>query len=174
VVDLSAFYSDLRADERTTLEQVLEYQRQCVNAQVADLDDDEARARVLGATDMTAGGILKHLAWAEDRWFHGKLLGLPLPEPWASMPDPADPDGPFRTSDADSVEDLVALYATSCARSRATLSGFDSLDATAAVESFGAGPASLRWILVHMIEEVARHAGHLDVIRDALGKPTVG
>jgi hypothetical protein len=47
---------------------------------------------------------------------------------------------------------------------------FDSLDAVAAVPSYGKGPVNLRWILVHMIDETARHAGHLDLLRDAIDR----
>jgi hypothetical protein len=51
----------------------------------------QASARALEATDLTVGGIVKHLAWVEDRWFQGKLPGLALPEPWASAPLAKDP-----------------------------------------------------------------------------------
>ena len=171
MVDLSAFYTEPRADERTTLDQFLEYQRQVVMAQLGDLTDEQAHARVLPRTDMTAGGILHHLAWAEDRWFQERLLGLPAPEPWASN-GTVDADTSFRTGASDSVADLLALYVSCCDRSREASARFD-LDATAAGPSSNGDHASLRWILAHMIEEVARHAGHLDLIRDALGLPPV-
>ncbi len=163
-------YPELRANERTTLEQFLDQWRCIVRAKLADLDEAQATARVLAATDLTVGGIVKHLAWAEDRWFQEKLLGMFLPEPWASAPLAEDPDWPFHSSQHDSVEELLALYDNACARSRAAASRFDSLDSTAAVRSFGKGSVSLRWIFVHMIDETARHAGHLDLLRDAIDK----
>lgn len=74
----------------------------------------------------------------------------------------------MRLVPGDRVPGIVELYTAACARSRAVLAGFRSLDAVAAVPSFGIGPVNLRWILVHMIDETARHAGHLDLLRDCL------
>jgi Protein of unknown function (DUF664) len=171
VTDLDAWHPDLRPpDERTALEQFLDHYRHIVTSKLADLDPAQASARVLEATDLTVGGIVKHLAWAEDRWFQGRLLGLDLPEPWASAPLAEDPDWPFHSSRNDSVDEVLSLYASACTRSRAVAGRFDSLDAVAAVPSFGKGPVNLRWILVHMIDETARHAGHLDLLRDAIDR----
>lgn len=170
--DLSRFDPAPQTDERTTLEQFLEYQRQSVAAQLSDLTDEQARARVLPGTDMTPGGILRHLAWAEDRWFQERLLGRSIPEPWASN-GTTDADSSFHTNDGDSVDALLALYATCCERSRQAAARSD-LDTVAVGPSRNGDHASLRWILAHMIEEVARHAGHLDLMRDALGLPPVG
>ncbi len=116
---------------------------------------------------LTIGGVVKHLAWAEDRWFQGKLLGVDLPEPWSSAPLAIDPDWPFHSSAGDTVAELVDLYTSACDRSRRACAGV-SLDAVAVQPSFGEGPANLRWLLVHMIDETARHAGHIDLLRDAL------
>lgn len=170
-VDLSEWYPDPRpGGERVALEQFLDLNRQTVLAKLVDLDKSEASARLLKATDLTVGGIVKHLAWGEDRWFQGRLLGVKLPEPWASAPLAHDPDWPFRSAQHDPVEEIVRLYKASCDRSRAAAARFDSLDALAVVPSRGMGPVSLRWILVHMIEETARHAGHLDLLRDAIDR----
>jgi Protein of unknown function (DUF664) len=169
--DASSWFPELRpADERTAVEQFLDQYRHIVTSKLADLDRAQASARALDATDLTVGGIVKHLAWAEDRWFQGKLLGLALPEPWASAPLADNPDWPFHSSRHDSVDAVLALYASACARSRAAAGRFDSLDAVAAVPSFGRGPVNLRWIFVHMIDETARHAGHLDLLRDAIDR----
>ncbi|HZA74776.1 MAG TPA: SAM-dependent methyltransferase [Acidimicrobiales bacterium] len=122
-------------------------------------------------TTLAAAGVVKHLAWAEDRWFVGKLLGKPLPEPWRSAPMADEPDLPFESSRDDSVADVVAPYGDACQRSRVAAGRYDSLDAVAAVISFGQAPVTLRWLLVHMINETAWHLGHLDVFRDGLGAP---
>jgi Protein of unknown function (DUF664) len=169
--DPSSSYPELRpADERTALERFLDHYRNIVTGKLADLETAQASAHALEATDLTVGGIVKHLAWAEDRWFQGRLLGLELPEPWASAPLAEDPDWPFHSSQHDSVNEVLSLYAAACARSRAAAGRFDSLDAVAAVPSFGKGPVNLRWIFVHMIDETARHAGHLDLLRDAIDR----
>jgi hypothetical protein len=164
------WFPELRpADERTALEQFLDQYRHIVTSKLAD-DQAHASAHVLPVTDPTVGGIVKHLAWAEDRWFQGKLLGLELPEPWASAPLTEDPDWPFHSSRHDSVDEVLSLYSSARTRSRAAADRFDSLDAVAAVPSFGKGPVNLRWIFVHMIDETARHAGHLDLLRDAIDR----
>ena len=76
---------------------------------LADLGPAQASARVLPATDRTVAGIVRHLAWAEDHWFQARLLGLVLPEPWASAPLADDPDWPFHSSRHDSVDHVLSL-----------------------------------------------------------------
>jgi Protein of unknown function (DUF664) len=118
------WFPELRpADERTALEQFLDQYRHIVTSKLAD-DQAHASAHVLPATDLTLGGLVKHLAWAEDRWFQGKLLGLELPEPWASAPLAEDPDWPFHSSRHDSVDEVLSLYSSACARSRAAADPF--------------------------------------------------
>ena len=159
---------DLRpADERTALVQRLDRYRAIAAAALVDLGWEEASARLLPATDLTIAGIVKHLAWAEDRWFQGRLLGVPMPAPW-DAPGADDPDRAMRLAAGDSVAGIVRLYSSACDRSRAALGRCGSLDHVAAVPSFGIGPVNLRWILVHMIDETARHAGHLDLLGDCL------
>jgi Protein of unknown function (DUF664) len=171
MTDSSTWNPNLQpCDERTALEQRLDQYRHIVTTKLGDLDHSQASTRVLEASDLTVGGIVKHLAWAEDRWFQERLLGAEAPKPWASAPLADDPDWPFHSSHQDSVQELLGLYTSACARSRAAAAGFDSLDAVAAVPSFGKGPVNLRWILVHMIDETARHAGHLDLLRDAIDR----
>jgi hypothetical protein len=159
---------DLRpGDERTALVQRLDQYRAIAAAALVDLEWEEASARLLPATDMTIAGIVRHLAWAEDRWFQGRLLGKPMPPPWGA-PGADDPDRAMRLASDDSVAGIVRLYSSACDRSRAALARCESLDHVAAIPSFGVGPVNLRWILVHMIDETARHAGHLDLLRDCL------
>ena len=110
-------------------------------------------------------GIVRHLAWAEDRWFQGRLLGAAMPPPW-DRPGVDDPDASMRLASDDTVDGILTLYDTACERSRRATAGCSSLGQLAVVPSFGKAPVNLRWILVHMIEETARHAGHLDLLRD--------
>jgi hypothetical protein len=154
-------------DERTALVQFLDQYRAIATAALVDVEWEAASARLLPATDLTIAGIVKHLAWAEDRWFQGRLLGADMPAPW-NVPGADDPDQAMRLAPGDSVDSVVELYSSACARSRAALAQCDSLGHVSAVPSFGKGPVNLRWILVHMIDETARHAGHLDLLRDCL------
>jgi uncharacterized damage-inducible protein DinB len=156
------------ADERTALEQFLDQQRAIVAENLADLDQAAAASRPLPATDLTVIGIVKHLAWTEDRWFQERLLGTASPQEWSGARFDDDRDWDFHSAVDDSVDEVLALYAAACERSRAAAAQFDALDVVAAVPSFGKGPVTLRWILVHMIEETARHAGHLDLLRDEI------
>jgi hypothetical protein len=161
-------HTDLQPpDERTALDQRLDQYRATVADALDGLDHGAANRRVLAATDLTVSGIVKHLAWVEDHWFQARLAGVGLPEPWASAPLDEDYDWPFHSAAGDSVASVLDLYRAACARSRATAAGA-ALDDVAAVVSFGREPVNLRWILVHMIDETARHAGHLDLLRDAI------
>jgi uncharacterized damage-inducible protein DinB len=163
-------FPDVAAGERTTLEQFLDFHRHCVLAALSGVSDADAGRRLLPATKLTIGGIVKHLSHVEDLWFQKKLLGVAMPEPWASAPLDTDPDWDFNSARHESVEQVGALYAAACQRSRSAAGRFRHLDSLAAQPSFGAGPVSLRWIFMHMIEETAQHRGHLDLLRDALGR----
>lgn len=154
-------------DERTALVEHLDRYRAIAVAALRGLDWEDASTRLRPATDLTIAGIVKHLAWAEDRWFQGRLLGVRMPAPW-DAPGADDPDHAMRLAPDDSVESIVALYSAACERSRAALCRCASLSEVAAVPSFGIGPVNVRWLLVHMIDETARHAGHLDLLRDCL------
>lgn len=159
---------DLRPeDERTALVQRLDQYRAIVASALVDVPWEQAAVRLLPATDMTMAGIVKHLAWAEDRWFQGRLLGTDMPAPWNTA-GADDPDSAMRLAPSDTMEVIAALYESACERSRAAVAACDSLSRIAAVPSFGVGPVNLRWVLVHMIEETARHAGHLDLLRDCV------
>ena len=161
-------HPDLRPeDERTALVQRLDQYRGTVAAALADLSWEDASTRLLPATDLTIAGIVKHLAWAENRWFQGRLLGVEMPAPW-NVPGADDPDHAMRLAADDTVERILGLYLSACERSRSALDRCDSLSVVAAVPSFGIGSVNVRWILVHMIDETARHAGHLDLLRDSL------
>ena len=81
------------------------------------------------------------------------------------MPGADDPDRAMQLAPDDTVERILQLYSAACERSRFALDRCGSLSDVAAVPSFGIGPVNLRWILVHMIDETARHAGHLDLLR---------
>lgn len=85
-------FPDVAADERATLEQFLDFHRACVLSALDGVSDDAAATALLPATSLTIGGIVKHLAHAEDFWFQRKLRGVPMPEPWASAPMDTDPD----------------------------------------------------------------------------------
>ena len=161
-------YPDLQpGDERSALVQRLDQYRAIAATALVDVPWEEATACLLPATDLTIAGIVKHLAWPEDRWFQGRLLGTSMPIPW-NAPGADDPDRSMRLAAGDTLDGIIGLYSSACERSRAAVEQCESLGCPAAVPSFGKGPVNLRWILVHMIDETARHAGHLDLLQDAI------
>lgn len=167
----SAAHPDLRPpDERTALTQRLDQYRSIVRSSLADVTWGQASVRLLPASDLTIAGIVKHLAWAEDRWFVGRLLGHAMPPPW-DRPGADDPHAAMHLDPTDTIAGIIELYDAACTRARAALTTCTSLDAVAAIPSFDREPVNARWLVVHMIDETARHAGHLDLLLDCLRRP---
>lgn len=166
---------DLRADERTSLCQFLDTQRAAMLRLVDGVPSDGVGATV-GSSTLTLGGLLKHLALVEDAWFVETFVGEPLPEPWASIDWDSDPDWEFRTGARDDLAASTALYRSAVDRSRSITDAAPSLDAlsvgTSRRDATRGERFSLRWILLHMIEETARHLGHADLIRQAVDGAT--
>lgn len=170
----SEFHADLQpATERLGLTERLDEERRAIVAQIIDLSAVEVHARPLAATDLSIGRIVKHLAFTEDRWFQHKMLGLDLPEPWAAIDTAAVHEWSFRSADFDSLATILDLYDVSCHRSRDATEACPWMETLAVFPSFGNKPVNLRWLLAHMIDETSRHSGHIDLIRDALGRPPV-
>ena len=165
-VDESDRYPDLDADERTTLTQFLDQYRRRALSRLRTLTDEQARSRTLVSTDLTPGGVVKHLAHMEDHWFTARVGGGELPEPWASAPSGTQPSWDMGSAVHDTVDQIADLYLAACARSREVTERLASLDTKAPRPSFGKGPVTLRWVLVHMLEETACHVGHLDLLTD--------
>lgn len=161
-------YPDLDADEHTTLSQFLDQYRQRALDRLSQLSDVQAQAKTLPATNLTAGGVMKHLAHMEDHWFTARVGGGDLPEPWRSAPFDSQPNWDFESAGKDSVKAITALYRTACDRSRRVAEHLRDLDTRAPRPSFGKGPVTLRWVMVHMLEETACHVGHLDLLTDPL------
>ncbi len=130
----------------------------------------EQLAQPLAPSTMTLGGLLKHMALVEDSWFTDRFAGLGLPEPWASVDWEADNDWEWSSAREHEPEALVELWRTSVERSRAAVTG-RSLD-DVSVKPARAGHVNLRWIVLHMVEEYARHNGHADLLREAVDGQT--
>ncbi len=150
------------ADERTTLTAMLDWYREGVALKIEGMDQQAATTSAL-RSGTTAAGLVKHLALVEDSWFTDRLAGRGDPEPWASAPFDDDHDWEFHSANHEPLADVVDLYATACERSRAVTADLDLGDT--AVDETGR-TISLRFVLVHLVEETARHLGHLDVLRE--------
>lgn len=131
---------------------------------VTGLADAELRQpRTPSGTSLA--GLVKHLASVEYGWFCRTFGRLNDEVPF----DPDDVDADMRTGPDEAIEDLLAYYA--CARAAAD-TVIDELDLDAVGRSWHGDPVSLHWVLVHMVEETARHAGHLDVLRELVDGQT--
>ncbi|MDF8266355.1 mycothiol transferase [Luteipulveratus flavus] len=152
-------------DEASTLLGSLERQRATFRWKCADLDHAGLSARV-GASTLTLGRLLKHLAYMEDLNFTGELGGAPLPEPWASVPEEGRSEWAFESADADSPQTLYALWDAAVARSRTALEA--AVRAGGPGATFASGRESLRRLIVDFIEEYGRHAGQADLLRESV------
>ena len=158
-------------DEFGLLTGFLDYHRAVMVRKAQDLASDQLAVR-LGPSVLTLGGLIKHLAFAEDIWFDHRLIGNERGEPWASVDWKSDPGWELHSAADDSPEELFALYHAACARSRAAVAKVGDLDAVATFPNGRGIFFNLRWILIHMIEETARHAGHADLIRESIDGTT--
>ena len=149
-----------RADERTMLNGFLDWYRAVIEHKVEELTLDDA-TRVMTPTGLSPLGVVAHLAAAEVGWFDETFAGQPIDPTW-------DDHGSFKIGEQDSVESVVGEYRDACSRSREVVAAASSLDDLGARTDEVWGDVSLRWILVHMIEETARHAGHLDIMREEI------
>jgi len=158
-------------NETDTLIGSLERERRLLAWKCGGLDAVGLRA-TLGPSSVTLGGLLKHLALVEDEYFCRRLLGQELGPPWDTVDWDADPDWEWHSAAQDSPEQLYALWRDAVSRSRSAV-------AKALADGGGLGQLarftwpdgrspSLRRILIDLIEEYARHAGHADLIRESI------
>jgi hypothetical protein len=148
------------ASEFATLLGFLERQRATFAWKVGGLDASGLRATV-GASPMTLGGMLKHLARFEDDMSTESLYGREQLPPWNAIDWETDHDWDWRSAADDTPEQLRAGWTDAVARCRALM------DAALTDGSSGAAHR-LRYILPNMIEEYARHNGHADLIRESV------
>jgi uncharacterized damage-inducible protein DinB len=161
----------LRAGEAETLLAFLDYHRDTLRMKVAGLAA-EALDRTVPPSTMTLGGLISHLTLVEDSWFSTVLAGNPPAPPWDDVDWDADNDWDWHRAAGLDLEELTAAYDEAVARADACIGdalAADGLGAQSVKQSrHGLGRFSLRWILLHMIEEYARHNGHADLLRESI------
>lgn len=148
-------------DERETLVGLLDFLRATVVAKVEGLTEEQARSQPVSASTMTPMGLVKHLTGVERWWFSIDFGGRDVEPPW---PDEPGYDG-FELTDEDTVEGVLAAYRAECAAGNAVVAAAGLDDPAAQPPD---DPFHLRYALAHMVEETARHCGHLDLMREAL------
>jgi uncharacterized damage-inducible protein DinB len=151
-------------DERASLEGFLDYHRATLAWKCSGLSPEQLAERAVPPSSMSLLGLVRHLADVETGWFDRVDTGVRRPPVYSSE---TEPDGDFDGAAADPavVEDAFATWQRAVEQSRA-VTARTPLDAT--FEHPRDGTTSLRWVLLHMIEEYARHNGHADLLRERL------
>jgi len=161
-------YPSFEGSERELLENHLEHNRLTVRHKVDGLSIELASKR-LGNSQTSAAGIVKHLTEVEGTWFRRFLNG----EEWTSSSTKENPDAEFTIGANETVEFLLNEYDRACVLSREICKNFELDDVSKRPYRNDLFP-TLRWIYLHMIEEIARHNGHLDIYRELLDGTTDG
>lgn len=150
------------ADERATLLSFLEWQRITLAQKCAGLDHEQLRRRSAPPSTLSLLGLVRHMADVERAWFRRTLAQEDAPPIFYTD---ADRDGDFDNVDTTDVAQAFRTWEAECARAREIVDG-RSLEDTGVHRS--GEITSLRWILVHMIEEYSRHNGHADLLRERI------
>ncbi|GEB48403.1 MULTISPECIES: DinB family protein [Streptomyces] len=154
-----------QADERTALLGWLDLQRRILRWKCEGLGEADAHRSVVPTSPaMTMAGLISHMRWVEHAWLEVVFLGGD--EKQNPSLAGADPEASWRT-DGVPLGRLLADYEKQCARSD-EIAAAASLDAVGRHPTRQDGKANLRWILIHLVEETGRHAGHADLVRELL------
>ncbi|RCG29448.1 DinB family protein [Sphaerisporangium album] len=149
-------------DERATLTTMLDYVRATVHAKCEGLAEEDARATPLPTSPlMSISALVSHLRWVEYAWIQIRLLGEEDRGPWTDD----DPDREMRIAAEIPLDRLLKEYEEQCARYRELVAVTD-LDTVAKKPTRSGEYVTLRWIMHHLIEETARHNGHIDILRE--------
>ena len=154
-----------RGDERTLLTAFLEFQRETFLWKCSELSPDQLATNSVNTTGMTLLGLIRHLTDVERHWLRNVAVGDDIAFLYW--------DNPGRDSDFEdvSVADAERDYNRFIAELAICRSN-QGIDLDASIEPPGRGPFTFRWILIHLIEEYARHNGHADLLREAIDGAT--
>jgi uncharacterized damage-inducible protein DinB len=152
------------ADERDGLLTFLAQQRDTLRAAVLGLSDEQARLTPAAST-LSLGGLIKHCARTERRWVVAGIAGQPLPGLWPPEDWPAD----FRLEPDETLAGVLGYYAETAELTEQIVAAADLAAPPASDDRL-----SVRWVLLHLIKETARHAGHADIIRESLDGQRAG
>lgn len=150
--------------ELATLDHALDLYRATIVWKLSGVSEEDAR-RALVASGTSLLGIVKHLGYTEREWFQGAIAGREVFVPF----DDENPDGDWVLTEDDSVASITTFYEAECAASRAVTR---SISDPGVLVPWDDGEVSIRRVVVHMLEETARHAGHMDILREQLDGAT--
>jgi uncharacterized damage-inducible protein DinB len=148
-------------DEATLLLRFLDAQRQGLRAALSGLSEEQARSTPT-ASRMSLSALVKHATAVERRWVVASIAGRP-----EGLWPVEDWDAEWRLLPEDTVDALLAAFAAAAEETAAVVAGVPDLGAPTRQPEF-----SVRWVLLHLVEEHARHAGHADVIRESIDGAT--
>ena len=149
------------AAEREMLDAWLDFQRDTLALKCDGLTGEQLRERAVPPSSLSLLGLVRHMAEGERQWFAMVLGGEQVPYHYYTDDNP---EAEFDVDDAD-VAEAFGTWRAECAGARARAAAAPSLDATGTQDG---KDFSLRWIMVHMIEEYARHNGHADLLRERI------
>jgi len=149
------------------LSQYLDYQRETMLSKTDGLTREQL-AQGHSPSELTLAGLLYHLCLVEEDWMEVLFAGLPDRELWAGVDWDADPNWEFRTAAQLEPEQLRSRYREACERSQQVMSNATGLDQLSVKALRDGRHFSLRWVLLHLVEETARHTGHADFLREAI------
>lgn len=155
-------------NERDTLLGFLDYYRNELIAKSDGLSDEQARATSVPPSDLTIMGLIRHMAEVERGWFRRTLAAEQVAPIWIRESHPTgDPDGDFHMTSTDTLSVALDHLRSEISIADVNIAKF-KLGDLASQKSRHGGIPNLRWIVVHMIEEYARHCGHADLIRECI------
>jgi uncharacterized damage-inducible protein DinB len=161
----------LEADEQTMLMAFLTFYRNEFLGRARGLDAEQLQ-QALTDSGLTLGRLITHMAFVEDIWFAVRLDGDEPHPLFADLDYDADPDAEMTLSHGLAFDEAAAVLEARIADADRRVAAADSLDRRTAATNRAGEHWSLRWILVHMIEEYARHCGHADLIRESIDGDT--
>jgi uncharacterized damage-inducible protein DinB len=162
------------ADEVSTLNEFLDYYRAVLLRKAEGLDEAQVRVRI-APSPMDLLGLVRHMALVEQWWFSQAFAGSTEADLWADLDDP---DRDWHHTPEDTLADALAALDAEIGKARTIVASATSLEQVTAIDvgpmdnPARRGRRSLRWIMVHMIEEYARHCGHADLLREVVDGAT--
>ena len=156
-----------QADERATLVAWLRWERDTLELKCSGLDDADLARRSVEPSTLSLLGLVRHMAEVERGWFRRVMAGQDAPPHFYSD---TDPDGDFdgAVPDPEVVAQAWDVWRAEVAFADRFVAEAPDLDVTGKTPDRWRGPMSLRWVLVHMVEEYARHNGHADLLRQRI------
>ena len=166
-------YPNSIGTERELLDAHLEFCRETILHSVSGITKEDGVKR-LGPTATSVLGVLRHVTEDEHWWFQDRFAGIPYTDFRSSD---EEPDGEFRIREEDTVESLIEGFKKACENSRQLVKDRSLDDLAAHARPRDNKQPSLRWVYLHMIDELARHSGHLQIYRELIdnvhgGRPT--